>query len=404
MNPQQRRQLVILFLTLLMVMVGFGIILPIMPFFAESMGATATHLGLLFASFSLAQLISSPIWGRYSDRIGRRPVLLMGLIGMALSFLLFGLAQSLWMLFVARTLGGLLSSSVVPAAMAYVADSTDPKQRGQSMGLLGAAMGLGMIFGPAIGGFLGVFSPAVPFFVAAGLTILVTGFAALFLPESLSHEAREIAGARPRGESPPSAYRQLIHSLHGPAGLLLLLGFISTFALASLFGTFALFAEARFGYGESEMGAVFVALGLVSALGQGWLVGRMIARWMEERVIQGGLLLSALGFLGLILAYDLASLAVITAIIGLGTSLLGPALTSLISQRTPPDQQGTIMGVFNSYQSLGRIAGPLLGGIIFDLFGPQYPFVMAGALFLLTWLGSSMLLGQHPSASVEAGE
>ncbi|OGF54579.1 MAG: hypothetical protein A2Z21_06780, partial [Candidatus Fraserbacteria bacterium RBG_16_55_9] len=391
MTAQQKRQLAILFLTLLMVMVGFGIIIPIMPFYAESMGASATHLGLLFASFSLMQFLFSPLWGRYSDRIGRRPVLLIGLLGMAISFVLIGVAQALWTLFAARILGGVLSSSVLPAAMAYVADSTGPEQRGQAMGLMGAAMGLGMIFGPAIGGFLGAFSPAMPFFVAAALTLLVAVFAAFFLPESLRSPARQEAVTRPQGHRPPSAYRELFHALHGPVGLLLMLGFLSTMALASLFGIFALFAQARFGFGESEMGAVFVALGIISALGQGVLVGWMINRWAEERVIQVSLILSGLGFLGLTLAYDLASLIGLTTLLGLGTSLLGAPLTSLISQRTPPDQQGTIMGVFNSYQSLGRIVGPLLGGVVFDLWGPEYPFIMAGVVFLLTWLGSSML-------------
>ena len=405
MNAQQKRQLAILFLTLLMVMVGFGIIIPVMPFYAESMGASATQLGLLFASFSLMQFLFSPLWGRYSDRIGRRPVLLLGLTGMAISFVLIGLSQALWMLFAARILGGVISSSLLPSAMAYVADSTPPQQRGQAMGLMGAAMGLGMIFGPAIGGFLGAFSPAMPFFVAAGLTIIVALFAALFLPESLPSQAREEVHARPQqGYRPPSAYSQLFHALRSPVGLLLMLGFLSTMALASLFGIFALFAQAKFGFGESEMGAIFVALGIISALGQGVLVGRMISRWAEERVIQVSLVLSGFGFLGLTLAYDLASLIGLTALLGLGTSLLGAPLTSLISQRTPPDQQGTIMGVFNSYQSLGRIVGPLLGGVVFDLWGPEYPFVMAGVVFLLTWLGSSMLLSPYPSASVEAGE
>jgi DHA1 family multidrug resistance protein-like MFS transporter len=405
MNAQQRRQLILLSLTLLMVMVGFGIILPIMPFYAQSMGASATHLGLLFAGFSLMQFIFSPLWGRYSDRMGRRPVLLLGLTGMALSFVLFGLAQALWMLYAARILGGVLSSSVLPAAMAYVADSTEPEQRGQGMGVMGAAMGLGLIFGPAIGGFLGAFHPAMPFFVAAGLTLLVAGFAAFFLPESLKRPTRESLPEESERDRTPSAYGALWQALRAPVGLILILGFISNFALASLFGTFALFAAAKFGYGEREMGTIFVALGLISALSQGVLVGRMIRRWAEGRVIHVGLMASGIGFLGMIFAFDLSSLIGMTLIIGWGSSLLGPAISSLASQRTSSDQQGTIMGVLNSYGSLGRIVGPLLGGVVFDLLGSSAPFVMSGALFLLTWLGFSMLRGRpDPSASTKAGE
>jgi DHA1 family multidrug resistance protein-like MFS transporter len=391
MNPQQKRQLFVLFLTLFMVMVGFGIILPILPFYAQSMGASATHLGLLFAIFSLMQFLFSPIWGRYSDRVGRRPVLILGLLGMAISFVLFGMAQALWMLYAARLLGGLLSSAVLPVTMAYVADSTQHGQRGQGMGLMGAAMSLGLIFGPGLGGFLGELSPALPFFVAAGLTMLVAGFASIYLPESLS-------GVEGPSSGRSAAKSRLLQALHSPVGAILLLGFISQFAFASLFGVFALFAEAKLGFGEGEMGLIFVAIGIIGALGQGLLVGRSIGRWGEERVIQAGLLLSGIGFLSVILAYDLVSLIMLTGLMTLGTALLSPAISALISKRTPPDRQGSIMGVLNSYQSLGRIAGPLLSGVAFDLLGYQYPYLIAGALFLLTWLGSGMMLNHHRTA------
>jgi len=396
MNTQQKRQLIILFLTLLMVMVGFGIVLPLMPFYAESMGASATHLGLLFATYSLMQFLFSPLWGRYSDRVGRRPVLILGLTGMALSFVLFGLAQALWMLYAARVLGGLLSSAVLPAAMAYVADSTAEGQRGHGMALMGAAMGLGMIFGPAIGGFLGEFSPALPFFVAAGLALLVAGFAASFLPESLGSQRKSY------GPGEGSAHGQLLRALRSPAGLILILGFLSQLAFAGFFGTFALFAEAKLGFGESQMGALFVAMGIVGVLVQGMIVGRMIARWGEARVIQMGLVLSGIGFLSMLLAYDLTSLIALTGIMGLGSALLGPAISALVSKRTLPEQQGTIMGVLNSYHSLGRIVGPLLGGVVFDALGYQYPYVMAGVLFFLIWLGSGALLGPQIKTPVEA--
>jgi len=403
MNPQQKRQMIVLFLTLLMVMVGFGIILPIMPFYAQSMGASATHLGLLFATYSLMQFIFSPLWGRYSDRVGRRPVLIVGLMGMALSFVLFGLAQALWMLYAARVLGGLLSSAVLPTAMAYVADSTDPKRRGKGMGLMGAAMALGMIFGPAIGGFLGGLSPSVPFFAAAGLTILVAGFATLFLPESLSLQER--AQTRRQGRQRGTAHGRLFALLYSPVGPLLILAFLSQLAFASLFGTFALFAEAKLGFGEEEMGVLFVAMGLIGALGQGLLVGRAIGRWGEGRVIQIGLTVSGFGFLSLLLAYDLQSLIALASLMGMGNALLMPAISSLASKRTSPDQQGNVMGVLNSYQSLGRIVGPLLGGLVFDLLGYQYPYVMGGAIFLAVWLGSGLLLGpSRLTPSIEGGE
>jgi multidrug resistance protein len=403
MTPQQKRQLLVLFLTLLMVMVGFGIILPILPFYAQSMGATAMHLGLLFATYSLMQFLFSPWWGRVSDRLGRRPVLLIGLLGMALSFALFGLSQALWMLFAARVLGGLLSSALLPTAMAYVADSTSHEQRGQGMGLLGAAMGLGMVVGPSLGGFLVLGgNPGVPFFVAAGLTLLVAALAWAALPESLGPEARVRAqDHHTRGP----LYRQLVRSLTSPVGLILLLAFISQSAFASLFGTFALFAKAKLGFGEREMAAVFTAIGLVGVVGQGLLVSPVIKRWGEARTVQIGLLLSSAGFLIVPLAYDLPSLLGLSGLLGLGNALLSPALSALVSKRAAPGQQGSILGVLNSYLSLGRIVGPIAGGVLFDLLGYSSPYLAAGALFSsLVLLSGSWLRAAPGVAAPEVGD
>ena len=399
MSPQQKKQIFVLFFTLVVVMIGFGIILPILPFYAQSLGATATHLGLLFATYSLMQFLFSPLWGRLSDRVGRKPVLLVGLVGMAVSFVFFGLARALWMLFAARILGGLLSSAVLPTAMAYVADSTSHEQRGKGMGLMGAAMGLGMIFGPAIGGFLGA-NPVVPFFAAAGLTLVVVAFAAAFLPESLGREARE----RAQLEQPKrgSAHAQIVRELKGPVGPLLLLGFLSQGAFASLFGTFALFAEAKLGFGEAEMGAVFTVMGLVSAIGQGVFVGRAIARWGEERVIQIGLLWGGVGFFSVLLAYDLGSLVGLAAGIGFGGALITPAISALLSKRTDPERQGMIMGAFNSFQSLGRIVGPLGGGFVFDRLGYDFPYLLAGGVFLVLWFTSRFFLRPRVAAAPSA--
>jgi DHA1 family multidrug resistance protein-like MFS transporter len=164
MQTNNRRSMIILFLTMFIIMVGFGVIMPILPFYAEKMGASATDLGLLFASYSVVQFIFSPIWGQMSDRVGRKPMILLGLVGFGISFLLFGVATSLWMLFAARILGGILSAATLPTVMAYIADTTDEKGRGGGMGILGAAMGMGITFGPVIGGFLGEHSPSLPFY------------------------------------------------------------------------------------------------------------------------------------------------------------------------------------------------------------------------------------------------
>jgi len=260
-------------------------------------------------------------------------------------------------------------------------------------------MGLGMIFGPAIGGFLGA-NPAVPFFAAAGLTLVIVAFATVFLPESLGREARERARAEKHKQG--SAHVQIVRELKGPVGPLLVLGFLSQAAVASMFGTFALFAEAKLGFGEAEMGAVFTVMGLVGAVGQGVFVGRAIARWGEERVTQVGLLLGGVGFFSVLLAYDLVSLLVLAAGIGFGGALITPAISALLSKRTSPERQGTIMGAFNSFQSLGRIVGPLGGGFVFDWLGYDFPYLLAGGVFLALGFTSRFFLRPRVAAAPSA--
>ncbi|MFQ5856469.1 MAG: MFS transporter [Anaerolineae bacterium] len=388
MKTTNRRAIAILFLTMFIVMVGFGVIMPILPFYAESMGASATDLGLLFATYSIVQFFFAPIWGQTSDKLGRKPVMLIGLLGFSLSFLIFGLATSLWMLFAARILGGILSSAVLPTVMAYVADTTDEQARGGGMGIMGAAMGMGVIFGPAIGGFLGEISPSMPFFFSAALALAVAVFAFAFLPESLSEQARWEAH---QNATRRSGLLEIWIAVRGPLGFIMMLAFLASFASANLEGTFALFSEAHLGFGEAEMGVLFVAMGVVMALTQGLLVGRFINQWGEERMIQVGLLSSALGFLLLLATFDMPSMIVVMATMGLGNAALRPAINSLVSKRTPANEQGAMLGAVNSYNSLGRIFGPIAGGLIFDIIGYQWPYVLGSVLFFLT-LGSSVFL------------
>jgi DHA1 family multidrug resistance protein-like MFS transporter len=398
MNRTNRRAMAILFLTMFIVMVGFGVIMPILPFYAESMGASATDLGLLFATYSIVQFFLAPIWGRQSDKLGRKPVLLIGLVGFSLSFLLFGLANVLWMLFAARILGGVLSSAVLPATMAYVADTTDEEARGGGMGVMGAAMGMGVIFGPAIGGFLGEITPSTPFFFSAVLAVSVAVFAYIFLPESLGKSARDEA----RGSAARHSGLALTWgAVRGPLGFIMLLAFLASFASANLEGTFALFSEAHLGFGEAQMGVVFVAMGIVMALTQGLLVGRFINRWGEERMIQVGLLTSAIGFVLLLATFDMLSMIAVMGTMGLGNAALRPAINSLASKRTPSGEQGSMLGIVNSFNSLGRIFGPITGGIIFDVVGYQWPYVLGSLLFFLI-LGLSAVLFRRARVSAQA--
>jgi MFS transporter, DHA1 family, multidrug resistance protein len=347
------------------------------------MGANATHLGLLFSVYSVMQFLFAPMWGRLSDRIGRRPVIVIGLAGFGVSFFLFGLSTELWMLYAARILGGVLSSAALPTVMAYVADSTDDEHRGGAMGRISAAMGLGITFGPVIGGFLGEVSPAFPFFFAGGIGGLVCLFAYLFLPESLSEISRSKAKLQ-RGTR--MGLRGMGAALAGPIGFVLVLAFLSNFASANLQGTFALFSEIHFGAGASELGILFGAMGIAMASAQGFLIGPMIQRWGEQRTIQMGLLLNGVGYVGFLFATSVLTMIPSMLCMGMGFAAMMPSVNSWVSKRAAPEQQGMNMGIVNAFSSLGRVFGPVVGGLIFDLVGYQWPYVVGAAIFFATLL------------------
>lgn len=392
LQQTNKRAMPILFLTMFIVMVGFGVIMPILPFYAESMGASATDLGLLFASYSIIQFLFSPLWGQISDRVGRKPVILLGLTGFSISFLLFGLSTQLWMLFGARILGGLLSAATLPTVLAYVADTTGEKQRGGGMGVLGAAMGMGVTFGPVIGGYASAISPSAPFYLSAALALAVALFALVFLPESRPKEAQLAARGTPRRGTGLGDVRA---ALLGPLGFIMVLAFLASFANANLEGTFALFSQVHLGFDAAQMGMVFGVMGITMALTQGLLVGPFINRWGEKRMIQIGLASSALGFLALLLTFNMASILLVMGVMGLGNAALRPAVNSLVSKRTESHRQGIMLGVVNSYNSLGRIFGPIIGGAAFDALGYQWPYILGAAVFVATLALSVVLFNRQ---------
>ena len=290
-------------------------------------------------------------------------------------------------------MGGTLSAATLPTVMAYVADTTDNKSRGGGLGLMGAAMGMGMIFGPVLGGFLGEYNPALPFFVAGGLAFAVLLFAFVFLPESRTAEAR----AHARSQARRNSLKEVAGALRGPIGFVLIIAFLATFASANLEGTFALFSQEHLGFGETEMGLVFGVMGLVMALSQGLLVGRFINRWGEERMIQVGLISNAVGYILFLWTFNMASIVGVMAIMGVASASLNPSVNSLASKRTPPDQQGRTMGVVGAYNSLGRIFGPVVGGALFDALGYRSPYIFGSLLFLAIYLISIKLFAHQRS-------
>jgi DHA1 family multidrug resistance protein-like MFS transporter len=253
----QRRNLYILTFVLFVVMLGYGIAIPILPFYIESMDAGGMELGLLAASYAAMRLIFGPIWGGLSDRFGRKPILLIGILGYVVTMTWFGLATQLWMLFAARILAGILSSATAPTTMAYVSDSTPEDERGGGMGLLGAAGGIGTILGPAMGGFLASTSLSLPFFIAAGMALLALILAVVFLPES--HPAQAQATSEKKAIVDVRAWWQALFS---PIGTLFMLTFISTSGLMIFANVFGLYGLERFGYGPEQVGIVMMVLGL----------------------------------------------------------------------------------------------------------------------------------------------
>ncbi|HSG16480.1 MAG TPA: MFS transporter [Anaerolineae bacterium] len=391
-----RSKVLILAFTLVVVMLGYGMVIPIIPFYVEEMGAGGMELGLLVACYALMRLIFGPMWGSLSDRVGRKPVLMVGVFGYAITMFFFGLATQLWMLFVARIVSGLLSSATSPTTLAYISDSTTEEDRGGGMGILGAAIGLGTILGPGLGGCLSGDSLARPFFLAAALSLVAVALIYLLLPESLPPQKRRSItltlsdfSAR-RGSVTKERANELWAALTGPIGVLLLLAFLVTCGVTTFYGIFGLYVLERFGYGPAEVGTMLMVMGLVSAVAQGALCGPLIRRRGELWLIRASLGVGGGSFLLIMIADGFSWLLVSTGFFFMVTALLMPALTALISKRTTMEQ-GITMGLSNSAMSLGRIAGPLWGGFAFDL-NIRYPFWGGAAILLAGFLVSLVRL------------
>ena len=393
MQTTNRKNIYILAFTLVVVMLGFGLVIPIMPFYVENLGAGGTELGLLVASYAVMRLIFGPVWGSLSDRVGRKPVLMIGMLGYAITMFWFGLATRLWMLFVARSLSGILSSATSPTTMAYISDSTTEQERGRGIGILGAAIGIGTIIGPGVGGWLAGESPnqaalSTPFFVAGGMSLLALLLIGLLLPESLSREARRQAVSGQREESKGLLkLGELWRASSSSIGVLLFMAFLTSFAMTAFFGIFGLFALRKFNYGPQEVGIVLMVMGLVSAIGQGLLVGPLTENWGEAPVIKAALLVSALAFASMALVQSTPAVLVVTGIFSLAIALLTPAVTSLTSKQTTL-LQGITMGLSNSFGSLGRIFGPLIAGLLLDM-DVNFPYLF-GAAVLFAGSGYSL--------------
>jgi multidrug resistance protein len=391
--------LLVIFLTVFIDLLGFGIIIPLLPFYAEHFGASALMVGLLSTSFSIAQFVFAPVWGRLSDRIGRRPVILIGLLGSAVSYALFAMATSLAALFVARTLAGVAGANI-PTAQAFIADTTTPETRARGMGILGAAFGLGFIFGPAIGGFLSHWGYAAPAWFASALSLANFGAALVLLPESRPAHVAD--------RSRPGRFEVLRRAVLRPhLPMVLVVYFLVLTAFASFEAMFALYSERRFGFTAATIGYMFAWVGVVLATVQGLLVGRVVKRVGERVVIPAAITVLAAA-LGLVpLAGSVPALGAACGLLALGMGFNSPSLLSAISQLADPRDQGSTLGVSQSLGSLARIIGPLWGGWVFDHVGIRFPFYTAGGLMLVACILSLVAFSRvelvSPGASAPQG-
>jgi DHA1 family tetracycline resistance protein-like MFS transporter len=370
------RPLLIIFLTIFVNLVGFGIIVPLLPFYAERFNASPLIIGLLFAIFSLCQLIASPVLGDLSDRYGRRPILIFSLAGTVVSFVMLALAQSIAMLFLARIVDG-LSGGNISTARAYVADVTEPKDRARAYGLIGAAFGLGFICGPALSAVLSNVSYTAPIWAAAAITLVATVMAWLWLPET-AHRTHAGTGM---------PFRNL-QAILGRPGLrrILAIDFVYWFAFAVFQTTFALFASRRFGFGVSQTGYFFAAFGVLGAIVQGGMIRRVVDRFGDKRTFLAGLLFGAVGLTAATLAHSVTMFAATLVPLALGIGFGHPTMASLVSRAARGDEQGRVQGAASAMESLGRTLGPVWGNASLQRYGESTPYLSAAGLLVVTLL------------------
>lgn len=377
-----RKNTLILGFTLLVVMLGYGMIIPILPFLITKLGANGRDMGLLASVYAAMQLVCAPFWGTLSDRIGRRPVLLIGVFGYAITMSIFGLSTRFWMLFVARTFSGVLSSGVMPTAPAYLSDNLPEKERGSAMGQLSASLGLGIVLGPLLGGLLSTDSLSLPFFVGAGLAFLALLLVYFLLPESHS------APTTTSSDQTDNFWRwnALKKILLSPAGILFLLIFIMNFGLSVFQGISGLYVLDKFNFDTRQMGAMWIVVGGVMVLSQGLLIGLLTKFIGEMWVIRLGMLIGAFGFVALLLANGFIPILLAAGLFILVLALANPALNSFLST-FGGEHQGSLMGLSIAFASLGRVFGPLWAGLVFDV-NLAYPFTSGVVVLLIGFIVS----------------
>ena len=377
--PTEMQRLSVLIAVNLVDMIGLMLVLPILPFYAGDLGASPERIGQLIAAFSVAQLIAAPFWGRLSDRYGRRPVLVIGLTASAIAYVVFGFATSIWLLFVSRLVQG-AGGGTTGVAQAYVADTIRPKDRAKALGWLSASTNVGVTLGPIIGGFATHLGRSAPGLIAAALCAINAWFAWRWLPES-----RPAQTGDPRRERKPvwdAAWQVVRHPTRTVPRFVWIYG-IGMFAISSFTSLIALFLKAEHGVTEGTIGYFFAYLGILNIVMRLLLLGPVVDRVGETRAMRFGAAALILGLIGYPLATSIWQLVLVIPLIPVGTALLFPATTSLMSRYSDKADVGTTMGVAQTYAGVARVAAPILGTLLFQRLGHQWPFVAAACMMAL---------------------
>jgi MFS transporter, DHA1 family, tetracycline resistance protein len=385
MKKMLRSPLFLMALTIFIDFTGFGLVIPLLPFWAERLGANAVGVGLILTIYALAQFIFTPILGSLSDRYGRRPIIIAALAIETISFALSALANTLPFLLIARFVGG-LGASNIGSAQAVVSDVTPANERARGMGLIGAAIGLGFVVGPALGGLLASLGPALPFWVAMGVAIANMLLVFFFLPETRKRQA-----ATEAEESHSSSafvvlagWRQVLRN--AAAARLVLINLLFTIAFTAMEAIFPLFTQHAFGWTAMQNGYVFTYVGIIIVIMQGGLVGQLVKRFGERSLLIVGLIMLAAGLALLPWSTQLALLLIALGILSAGEGMVTPTISALLSFASPAAAQGETLGFAQGIAGMGRVIGPLIAGTIYALGGPGTPFLLGAGLVLLATL------------------
>jgi multidrug resistance protein len=394
-SKQRRRSpLFLMALTILIDFTGFGLILPSLPFWAQHLGANAFGVGLIITIYALAQFLFTPLLGSLSDRYGRKPIITISLLIEAVSLVATALAGSLPLLLAARFIGG-SGASNIGSAQAVVADSTTPQERAKGMGLIGAAIGLGFVIGPALAGVLSPFGQAIPFWIAGGVALLNALLVLCFLPETRKRQAATSTSPQRGWVALFSGWRNVCKQR--AIVRLVAINFLFTLAFTAMEAIFALFSQHTFGWGTVQNGYVFTYIGVLVVIMQGGLVGRLVKRWHEQRVMIGGLVLLGIGLILLAFSTHVAWLLIALALLSIGDGAVTPTISTLLSFSSVADAQGETLGLAQGIGGLARVIGPVVAGVLYDRIGAGIPFIAGGILGIL-----ALLLALSPLPIAEA--